>query len=100
MKGSTVMTPNPVPGPLRKFTAAVVRTVLPTGIPPLAVVAVRVGVRVWVGDDGTLVRLGVRVLVAETGTLVLVGVADAPGPETSVIYALAIQPVPKLPMVT
>lgn len=85
------MTPKPVPGPLRTFNAAVVRTVLPTGIPPLVVVAVRVGVRVWVGDDGTLVRLGVRVLV---------GVADALGPETSVKYALAIQPVPKLPMVT
>lgn len=73
------MTPNPVPGPLRKLSAAVVRTELPMGIPPLAVVAVRDGVAVF----GAVV--GVRVAVAVTGTDVRVGVAVALGPDTSVI---------------
>jgi hypothetical protein len=70
--GSTAMTLNPVPGPLRMLTPVVVRTVLPTGIPPVTV-AVRVGVRV-----------GVRVAVAGPVVRVAVGVAEAPGPETSV----------------
>jgi hypothetical protein len=50
------------------LTDAVVRIVVPTGNPPLVVVAVRVGV---------------RVLVAEAGPAVRVGVAVELGPETS-----------------
>jgi hypothetical protein len=62
------MTGFPVLGPLRMLSASVTITVLPTGKPPLVVVAVGVAVRVRVAVAGPVVR---------------VGVAVDPGPETS-----------------
>lgn len=76
LDGRSVITPKEVPGPVRILTVVVVRTVLPMGNAPGAVVAVRVGVRVGVLDgEMTVVTVPVAVdVLVDVGVRVNDGV--------------------------